>query len=195
MVRQSRAVVELLLWLGVVAGLSLLFLWWDVRPGAAVDYRPEDGDADSLFTASFLLIASATSLVLLLRGQLPLARLAAAVAGLALVIGGGPLGDLEDAAYLGIVLRVAGVLLWVMVVRGSVWEELAPRRRMPGPLAVVLTTLLAILVLYAVLVLAYAERDAFPAYVVPATALLAWVSREASADVARTRGPDHGDVA
>ena len=74
MIRPSRAAVELLLWLGVVSGLSLLMIWWDVRPGTAADYRPEDGDASSLFTASFLLISAATALVLWLIGNPALAR-------------------------------------------------------------------------------------------------------------------------
>ncbi len=187
MVRPSRAAVELLLWLGVVVGLSLLMIWWDVRPGTAADYRPEDGDASSLFTASFLLISAATALVLWVVGNLPLARVAATVTGLTLLLGGGSFDDIPDADYLKYTLWLAGILLWVLVARSSTWQPTEPRAPIPTVVSGVLALLLAPAACYGVLVLAFADADRFPGAVVLAVALLAAVLRVTVADFWRGR--------
>lgn len=194
MVRPGRAAVEVLLWLGVLAGLSLLLVWWDVRPGSAVDYDPSEGNASSLFAASFLLTTALTALVLWLGGNPSLGRLAAAVTGLAMIVSGGAWSDVEGTAFMGPVMWVGGLLLWVLPSVALPAEGEEPRPPIRRTAAAVLTVVLVPLVGYGLLVLAVAEADRFPAALILVLALLVAALRMAISDLVRGRREDVAQV-
>jgi len=194
-VSAGRAAVEFLLWLGVLAGVALLLVWWDVRPGApGAQVATAELPSRALLQGSFLLVTGATTLVVWLRGHLPVARIAAAVSGLALLLAGGPWSDIDDATYVSWALRVAGLALWGLIAVRDVWTPTTAGPRVSRAVAAGLLAVLVLPVAYALLAIsagvdtgmvsAQGEDDpgwvvAMPGFGILALALLgaAWVVR------------------
>lgn len=135
MVRVGRAIVEIVLWVGVLGALSLMFVWWDLRPAA----HPHEESADvdlarrAAIYGSFLLVAAGTALAVWIADRWVLARLAALFTGAALWASSMPWADIDGAGAVVWTLRGAAVVVWLVAALGqsAVWGPAEPGVRPP----------------------------------------------------------------